>query len=280
MKKILRIKIYPTYPARELYKETVIAGMRSKMILFIWEGKSVCPSNFYKSNWDRFDKILTWDDDLVDNKKFFKFFLSSKHHTSISKAVPFADKKLLVNMSINKYSSYKNESYSKRRESIEYFSDNYPNDFDLYGLRWEKAVTRWQRMFPFLVKKYVTHRGFSDDKLGVFSHYKFNICYENNYDTKGYITEKIFDTLSARIVPIYLGAPNIDKYVDLETFIDRRKFKDDAELANFITKMSEEQYNKYLKAGEKYLKSDMYYKFTPEYFSDTIINVLNLKPNL
>ena len=268
-----------TYPTRKLYQEAINAGMRSKMILFIWEGKSVCPSNFYKSTWDKFDKILTWDDDLVDNKKFFKSFVTSKRHIPITKVVPFDKKKLLVNMSINRLSSYKNELYSKRKEAIEYFDKYYPNDFDLYGFRWGKPVTKLERIFPFLTKNYATYQGQSKNKVETLSHYKFNICYENNSDANGYVTEKIFDSFGSRIVPIYLGAKNIEKYVDTNAFIDRRKFKSNADLAEFITKMTEEEYNKYLVAGEQCLKSDQYFKFTPEYFSDNVIKALNLKLN-
>ena len=277
LKKLLGQEIYPLYPTRELYKEGLEASMRSKMLFIIWEGKSTYQQNFLESTWNKFDRILTWDDDLVDHSKFLKLILPIPPRDKRPDSVPFSEKKLLVNMSINKYSSYKHELYSARRKTINYFDSHYPNDFDLYGLRWERAVTRPQRLFSFFVKKHKTYRGMAEDKLGTFSHYKFCLCYENNGDANGYVTEKIFDALNAGTVPIYLGAPNIEEYVDADTFIDRRQFKNDEELAKFLVGMKEEEYNKYIEAGLRFIKSQKYDKFLPRYFADSVIKALNLR---
>jgi len=273
LKRLLGQKVDSFYPTRQLYKEGIEAGMRDRMLFIIWEGRSVYEQNFVESLWKKFDKILTWDDNLVDHDKFFKYFLPIPPRDKRPDSVPFSQKKLLVNMSINRYSTYKHELYSIRRKSINYFESGYPNDFDLYGLRWDKAV---QRLFPFLVKKRKTYRGIAEDKLGTFSRYKFCLCYENNGDANGYITEKIFDAMNAGTVPIYLGAPNIEEYVDRDTFIDRRHFKNDEELARFLTNMKEEGYNKYIEAGLRFIKSERYDKFLPGHLADSVIKALNI----
>ena len=53
--------------------------------------------------------------------------------------------------------------------------------------------------------------------------YRFSFCLENSI-TNGYISEKIFDCLYAGVIPLYLGAPNINNYVNKYCFIDLRKF--------------------------------------------------------
>lgn len=267
-------------PNRKLYQECLEHGLKDKMALFLWEGKSVKPYNYTTQLYDKFSTIFTWDDDLVNNKKFFKFYLPIPNHEPIIKAVPFSQKKLLANISFNKYSPYKNELYSARRKSISYFNDNHPADFDLYGLRWNRPIARLQRMFPFLVKKYSTFRGHAKNKINVLSQYKFNICYENMSETNGYITDKIFDCFNAGTVPIYWGAENITEYVDKNAFIDRRKFKSNKELFDFLNNVDENEYNKYLSAIEKYLTGDNYKLFLSENFADTIIKTLNLKTDL
>ena len=277
LKKIL---IRKTETIRNLYQEGLNHGLKDKMALFLWEGKTVKFYNYTKQLYDKFSTIFTWNDDLVDNKKFFKFYLPIPKHTIIAKTVPFSQKKLLTNISFNKYSSYKNELYSARRKSISYFNDNHPADFDLYGLRWNRPITRLQTMFPFLVKKYSTFRGHAKNKISILSKYKFNICYENTSSAKGWVTEKIFDSLRSGTVPIYWGAENITEYVDKNAFIDRRKFKSDKELFDFLNNIDEKEYNKYLSAIEKYLTSDNYKLFLPENFTNTIIKTLNLKTNL
>lgn len=279
IKKIFGIKIPTVYPTRDLYKEAVEAGLQDKLVFFIWEAKVTGPLNFDQEVLGKFNHVMTWSDDQVTSPKFIHYCMPMEERDVIPEAVPFKKKKLLMNMSMNKVSNEQGEMYSARKRSVEYFTKHYPNDFDLYGYRWGKPITRLQTIFPSLVKHYPTYRGSNEDKIGTLSKYKFNICYENVVDTNGWITEKIFNSFQARMVSIYWGAPNITDYVDADTFIDRRKFKDDEELAKFITEMTEEEYNKYLKAGERFVQSEKYKKFTNNAFCDRVIFALNIKPN-
>lgn len=267
----------PKTKLRNLYQEALNANLADKMVLFLWEPPSVKPQNYSPFVYNKFKYIFTWNDSLIDNNKFFKFFLPSPQCELLSKKIPFSDKKLLVNMSANKHSPAKNEMFSFRRKSIKYFENNYPNDFDLYGPKWNKPYNSWQKIFPWLMEKFSTHRGLSYDKKETISNYRFSLCYENIASEPGFITEKIFDCLTAKTVPIYLGATNIENYVDASAFIDRRKFKTNKDLAKFITSIKENEYNQYLQAGEKYLSKEKYKLFKPENFANTIINTLNLK---
>lgn len=276
LKKLFGIKPQSIYPTRDLYNEAIKAGLRNKLVFFIWEAKVTGPMNFSDEVWNKFDHIMVWDDSFVGNPKVIEYYMPMEPREVILVPVPFKEKKLLANMSINKYSREPGEMYSARRKSVDYFDEHYPHDFDLYGYRWGKPITRLQLMFPSLVKNYKTYRGPADDKIGTLCKYKFNICYENIVNQRGWVTEKIFNSFQAQMVPIYWGAPNIEKYVDTDTFIDRRKFKDDAELAEFITKMTEEEYNKYIKAGQRFVKSEKYKMFLPEAFCDKVISALNL----
>lgn len=262
---------------RKLYQEGLNHNLKDKMALFLWEGKSVKPYNYTKQLHNKFSKIFTWNDDLVDNKKFFKFYLPCPAGKKSVNRISFNEKKFLVNISANKLSRFQNELYSARRKSIKFFENNIGSQFDLYGPRWNVPSTRLENIFPFLMPKFKNYKGISRDKAETFSHYKFSLCYENAYGLNGYVTEKIFDCFNAGIVPIYWGAENITKYVDKEAFIDRRKFKSDEELFYFLKNMGENEYNEYLSAIEKYLTGDNYKLFLPENFADTIIKTLNLK---
>ena len=42
---------------------------------------------------------------------------------------------------------------------------------------------------------------------------------------RSFITEKIFHAIIAGCVPIYLGAPNICKFIPKKTFVDLRDFE-------------------------------------------------------
>ena len=265
---------------RELYQECFNYGLKDKMALFLWEGKSVKPYNYTRQLHDKFSTIFTWNDDLVDNKKFFKFYLPCPAGKKPVNRINFNEKKFIVNISANKLSRFSNELYSIRRKSIKFFENKLGGQFDLFGPRWNKPINRKEKFFPFLVPKFKNYRGISKDKIETFSHYKFALCYENAYGLNGYVTEKIFDCFNAGIVPIYWGAENITDYADKEAFIDRREFKSDEELFIFLNNIDEKEYNKYLSAIEKYLASDNYKLFLSENFADTIIKTLNLKTNL
>ena len=277
LKKLLGIKIYPGYQTRQLYQEAIDAGLKDKLVLLISEAKSVCPLNFSPKILNKFNRIMTWDDEQLKNPKFIRYWKPMETPPIVEKIIPFNEKKLLVNISFNKYSTYKNELYSERRKLSSYFESNYPNDFDLYGLRWNRPITRWQIIFPFLVKKYSAFRGHSKDKIETLSRYKFNVAYENISDAKGYIADRIFSAFQAKSVPIYWGAPNIKEYIDADTFIDRRQFKNNAELAKFLKQMTEQEYNAYIDAAECFMQSEKYAKFLPENFCNQVIKALNIK---
>ena len=281
IKKLTGLKIAPVYPTRKLYKEAVEAGLRSKMVLLLWEAQATFPLNFSPKTWEKFDHILTWDASLIkkDPKKFNILHLPMEPNPPLPKPVPFNEKKLLVNICHNKYySSDKNELYKERRKINDYYEKNYPNDFDLYGFRWNVPATRLQRIFPFLTKKYTTYRGFTQNKIETLSKYKFSLAYENIAGTQGYIADRIFSSFQSRSVPIYWGPDNVTDYIDPDTFIDRRKFKNNDELASFLTRMTEADYNKYLEAADRYMKSEKYAKFLPENFCNEIIAALGIKP--
>ena len=148
--KIFKVKDKNPWPNRPLYEEAMARGMENRMALFLWEGAVVSPYNYMPKTWKKFNRIFTWKDDLVDNKKFFKFYLPTPTQNGIVKPLPFAQKKLLVNISANKWYPGENELFSARVRTSLYFDRHYPNDFDHFGARWHTAVTRWQKYFPAL----------------------------------------------------------------------------------------------------------------------------------
>lgn len=81
-------------------------------------------------------------------------------------------------------------------------------DFDLYGKGWNV-------------------HGIGDrectDKLETIRKYKFALCFENGA-YPGYITEKIIDCFVAGVIPVYMGATNIDKYIPRDLYMDARDY--------------------------------------------------------
>ena len=216
-----------------------------------------------------FKNIITYNDDVVDNNKIIKGCIANFYTEELPYKHDFKNRKLITmvannttidqiikNMNYFNWTTYYNkknikphpkEIYSKRKEAASYFMRMCPDEFDLYGLNWGSE-------FQYVLKGHLSQ----SEKCKVISKYKFIISYDSMINQNGYISEKIFDAFKAKTVPIYWGASNIEKYIPKECFIDKRKFKTYEELYDFITNMTEEEYENYIQAIEKYLQSDTY----------------------
>lgn len=259
-----------------LYDECVHAGMSQRMALFLWEASAISPENWNPELHKLFPRIFTWHDKYVDGKKFIKIYWPQTSQFPSIPKISFGDRKLLVNISMNKSASHPRELYSARRASISYFERTQPNNFDLYGMGWNRPAHWGERLLPFLQPRYASYRGTVQNKWDVLPHYRFSLCYENISGEPGWVTEKIFDCMRARCVPIYWGAPNITDYVDAEAFVDRRRFKSDAELAAYLLSITEQEYERFQTAMQAYLQSERFTKFLPPAYADTIIQTLKL----
>ena len=214
-----------------------------------------------------FGKILTWDDDLVDNKHFFKSYTPViLQKFTYGKA--FNDKKLITMISGANFSFDPKELYSKRIEAIRYFEENYSDQFAFYGKRWN-------------TDEYKSYKGSVENKYEVYKNYKFAICYENAQKMNGWVTEKIFDCFYSGIIPVYWGPDNIEKYIPKKCFIDKNDFDSYDSLSEFLIKMTEEEYNNILNAIREYLISDQYEPFKPMSFAkglyDNLENIDEVK---
>ncbi len=225
-----------------------------------------------------FKKIFTWNDDMVDNQKYFKV----NYAFDIPKTIPkqFDGKKLCCTIAGNKSANHPDELYTKRVEFIRWFEKHYLNEFDLYGTGWDQyrfghsLVGRVLNKFKFLRKKdlFPSYQGMVDSKFETMKNYKFSICYENIKEQKGYITEKIFDSFFAGCVPIYWGAKNVTEHIPKECFIDKREFDSFEEIYQFLKNMDEKTYMSYMEAIEEFLNSSKADPFRAEIFAYTIVN--------
>lgn len=262
-----KIIVYDLHKENLQYvQQCVKNGWQKKLVLVLWEGPVVQPINWRLENHQLFDKIFTWDDDYVDNKKYFKLYYPQPELPFRAFEVPFSQKKLCTMITANKFYNQLGEIYSERVRAIKFFESKFPGDFDLYGIKWDKPVRRLHKWFPFLAPHYESYRGPVAEKGPVFSRYKFAVCYENTEGLRGYVTEKIFDCFRGGCIPIYLGAENIEDFVPTDTFIDKRKFASYDELLSFLQAITEKEYNQYMNNIGDYLKSDKFKLFSVDNF--------------
>lgn len=241
------------------------SGLKDRLALILWEPPAVLPHNYNHHLHSKFKYIFTWNDEFVDNKKYLKYYWpqNGNNPTFIDKA--FSERKLIVNISGNKSSSHPEELYSERNKFIRYCEKAIPDQFDLFGPGWSSDS---------FGESYPSWQGVVINKSDVYSNYKFGLVYENMKNIKGWVSEKIFDCIRCGCVPIYWGASNIEYYVDQKSFIDRRMFRGEQELLDYIMSMTEKDWLTFREAGTDYIKSDLFKKFLPENFSITIANKL------
>lgn len=260
----------------------IILDTKKKKYLLAMESKLIKPDNFNYKLHEKFDKIFTWNDELVDGIKYIKINFSHLFPSEIDK-INFYNKKLCTLISGNKKVKHPLELYSSRVEAVRWFEKNHPNDFDLYGVGWD-IYTHSNKYINFILRKtgvnklitfrFSSYKGKVKAKGDVLKKYKFAICYENARDIPGYITEKIFDCFFAGCVPIYWGANNIHDHIPSNCFIDRRKFSTYEELYIYMTNMPEDEYSVYLDNIEFFCRSSKSNPFRAENFAKTIVNTI------
>ncbi|HLB93887.1 MAG TPA: glycosyltransferase family 10 [Candidatus Babeliales bacterium] len=239
----------------------------NKMIIFLWEPPVVTPHIWNTSLHDHVALVFTWDDNLIDQKKYFLFRWPTYSGFKLNKSVPFAERKLCCLINANKTSKHKDSLYQKRLEDALFFESTHPDDFDFYGVGWP-------------TNKYKTYHGQipDDAKIEYQGKYKFCLCYENMQNVQGYVTEKIFNCFEAGCVPIYWGVDNITQFIPQNCFIDRRKFKNMPELYQFLKNIDQEKYAQYLHNIRQYLDSNETYEFTIQRFAEYVTNgIMSLK---
>jgi glycosyltransferase involved in cell wall biosynthesis len=158
------------------------------------------------------------------------------------------------------------ELYTERLRALKHFSAH--GGIDLWGRLWENGLGDLEAEYGEAVRRSL--RGPVDDKYEAMSRYRFAICYENMV-LDGWITEKLFDCLYAGVVPIYLGAPDIDDAVDPGCYIDARRFASYDDMQRYLESLSPTQYEQLRTAGRDYLTSAKFRQFSPDAFADRFI---------
>lgn len=248
---------------------------KSKSILVLLEPESVVPNNFDPKYRQYFKNVFSWNKKIIND---LTYFVQSPFTSIIPKvkSVPFNSKKLIVDISGNKFSNHNLELYSYRRELISYLNDNYSNEFDLFGTNWNKKYVKSKHFFQYLFNyKFLnTYRGFADDKFTTISNYRFCVCIENMKNINDYISQRLFDILHSKSIPLIYGANNIESYLPSDCYIDLRIYENDfKKLIDRLISFGEKEHESYLKNISKFLKSEK----AKIFYSENFINKISSK---
>lgn len=260
-------------------------------VLIINDPPIYCPESWDKAYHDRFDYVLTFDETLVDDVKYFYYpFAIDTEYFDIPDSVvdeqTYGARTLgtFVSHAIHKFPDPKNpgSTLHRRYATVKWFADNHPDDFGFYGGTFLKRDYYFAFRGVGLVKKLLPHTLFSAvakgfqrnlfkvfkgelaplEKFEVIGRYNFYYCYENTIGINGYVCEKIFDCFYHNIVPVYWGAPNIKELIPYDCFVDGRGFTDEESLYRYLKGMSYERYSEYLRQAHVFLRSPEMERFT------------------
>lgn len=161
--------------------------------------------------------------------------------------------------------------HDQRLETIEYFANK--RELELYGAGWDN----WEMLPSVWVNRlrdaiHELYLGRCQNKLETISDYRFSICFENMV-LPGYMTEKVVDCFVAGTVPLYLGAPDIETLIPVESFIDMRNFNSYDQVDAFINSMDEHDAISMIRAGRNYLKTETGILHSHEGFAKNVIKL-------
>ena len=75
-------------------------------------------------------------------------------------------------------------------------------------------------------------------KLKFLNGYKFNLCFENS-SYPGYATEKLYEALCAKTIPIYWGSPTIEVDFNTKAFLNWHDYGNDEDFFKAIKEIDE-----------------------------------------
>ena len=172
------------------------------------------------------------------------------------------NKSFLINEFSPRTKKYNEKSLIKFRQQIDEKLCNISNShiYNSYGGPWE---------YPCYCGKIP-----GGGKWDVFSKYQFTLCPENSrFD--GYVTEKPIQPMCCGSIPIYYGAPDVEKYVKKETFINFEEFQNIEELYNYILYLSGEEYRRFIVKMKRFITTGESNNFSSYTFACNFLKVLN-----
>ena len=258
-----------------------------RKFLYLAEPPNVDKNIYNKKYHKYFDKIFLNDLNFVDN---IKYFYSNGNHVLLKEnKVIHKNKKLFLYcmFAFNKNFSGKTSLYEKRYRIINWFNKNYPDTFHLYGKGWDllyeknilqklanKVILMLNNFLTYKIEfKRKVYKGFCKNKVETASRYKFEFCIENS-SNNGRLSDRIISTFFSGIVPIYLGSVMIEKIIPKNCYISLNQFTTLEKLHNYLSNMSIQKYDNYLKNIEKFINSKRWFSLTADH------NVINLIKNI
>ena len=219
-------------------------------VLMIMEPNQLFNLHSYAlQNWDKFDAILTWGQDILDycpNAVFLPFgisWLDKEYIDNIDKLEKKFEVSFLCGGKQMIEGHHLRHRLYKREDEITIPKQWYYTLPDYDYNNGHHTIKQYEGQPPGSEKKIMWNSMFS-------------ICVENS-SNRGYHTEKVIDAFLSKTVPIYWGCSNLEELgYDPDGFIYCR---DENEIIEAVNKLTPEDYTKRKKAIEHNFEKAKYY---------------------
>ena len=207
-------------------------------VLLLWEPKAVMPWQYQKVNYSTFDLVIPMSGWRAQNLGLKEF---AYHPYDFDEIKPITTNegrtKRLVMINSAKFSSGCSSLYGLRRAASKKLFE-IGVDYSLYGTNWHmskvmevrKRITSlknsllarekicFQEFISQLWYSYPEYKGWVENKFGILSQFQLSLVIENEQD---WVTEKVFDSLYAGAIPIYVGPDFSKEFPKLEACVIR-----------------------------------------------------------
>lgn len=247
------------------------------------ENKYIWPSNS-NARLSKYDFLATWDRSRLGPHvtHIFPPVAIRPPRTRSFEDRPALASMVATNRAANTLSPL--ELYSERVRIIRYFEATKDASFELWGRGWNlppqppglafSAGYKFLRKLPLDIARLRNLQGPCRDKDDAIERSVFNFCFENARGLTGYVTEKIFDSLIAGSVPIYLGCDDIEEYLPADCFVNYAGFDNLDSLVQYMKSFTREQYDVFDRARIAFFDSDEFSRHSLKSFAENSANAV------
>lgn len=246
-----------------------IANFSQPKYLTTEEAPFILPNSFEAERSKEYKFIFSNYKKDLDHKNTF-FVLPNHIDTTIAinnrnNDIPLHLKEKIVFVGTNKKPNEKlfpGSNYKLRDSLIDWYLKNDPQFLDIYGTNWTRYFMHGSNL---LAKAYNFHkldnilsntdnrfmplyRGKLKSKYNSLGSYKYQFCLENCIGFEGYVTEKIFDALVCRNLPVFHPSTktSLKNILPDNLYINMYDFKNFNELNTYLRNMSINEYSDYI----------------------------------
>lgn len=147
--------------------------------------------------------------------------------------------------------------------------------FSVYGPGWDGCPANYWERFVAPPRPVDAWKGCYDgDKTNLLREYRYCLVVENWIGNEGYISEKFFEVVASRCVPIYWGSPIALAKLPNSCYIDGRKLKSAANIARFVQSESSIDWERRIHSVSQFCKSDFFLQRSPKGYAARMLEIL------